>query len=40
LTDKQLQYEGIKAQLELAKSDNAKIVIMGKGNSPVIIDGK
>lgn len=40
LTDKQLQYEGIKAQLELAKSDNAKIVIMGKGNSPIIIDGK
>lgn len=40
LTDKQLQYESIKAQLELAKSQNAKIVIMGKGNTPVILDAK
>jgi regulator of protease activity HflC (stomatin/prohibitin superfamily) len=40
LTDKQLQYESIKAQLELAKSQNAKIIIMGKGNTPVILDGK
>ena len=37
LTDKQLQYESIKAQLEIAKSPNAKIIIMGKGNSPVIL---
>lgn len=40
LTDKQLQYEQIKAQLELAKSQNAKIIIMGKSNTPVILDGK
>ncbi|HMU47686.1 MAG TPA: prohibitin family protein [Chitinophagaceae bacterium] len=40
LTDKQLQYEQIKAYLELAKSENAKVVIMGKGNSPVILDTK
>ena len=40
LTDRQLQYEQIKAQLELAKSPNAKIIIMGKGNTPVILDGK
>jgi regulator of protease activity HflC (stomatin/prohibitin superfamily) len=40
LTDRQLQYEQIKAQLELAKSTNAKIIIMGKGNTPVILDGK
>lgn len=40
LTDKQLQYEGIKAQLEIAKSPNAKVIIMGKGNTPVILDGK
>ena len=40
LTDRQLQYESIKAQLELAKSQNAKIIIMGKGNTPVILDGK
>jgi regulator of protease activity HflC (stomatin/prohibitin superfamily) len=40
LTEKQLQYESIKAQLELAKSPNAKIVIMGRGNTPVILDAK
>lgn len=40
LTDKQLQYESIKAQLELAKSPNSKVIIMGKGNSPVILDAK
>lgn len=40
LTDKQLQYESIKAQLELAKSPNAKIIVMGKGNTPIILDGK
>jgi regulator of protease activity HflC (stomatin/prohibitin superfamily) len=40
LTDKQLQYESIKAQLEIAKSANAKVIIMGKGSSPVILDAK
>jgi regulator of protease activity HflC (stomatin/prohibitin superfamily) len=40
LTDKQLQYETIKANLELAKSPNAKVIIMGKGNTPVILDAK
>jgi regulator of protease activity HflC (stomatin/prohibitin superfamily) len=40
LGDKQLQYEAIKANLELAKSPNAKIIIMGKGNTPIILDGK
>ncbi len=40
LTDKQLQYESIKAQLEIAKSQNAKIIIMGKGSNPVILDTK
>ena len=40
LTEKQLQYESIKAQLELSKSQNAKIVIMGRGNTPVILDAK
>ncbi|MDE3247661.1 MAG: prohibitin family protein [Bacteroidota bacterium] len=40
LTDKQLQYESIKAQLEIAKSQNAKVIIMGKGSSPVILDAK
>lgn len=40
LTDKQLQYETIKAQLEIAKSPNAKVLIMGKGNTPVILDSK
>lgn len=40
LTDKQLQYEQIKAMKDLAASDNAKMIIMGKGNSPVILDAK
>jgi regulator of protease activity HflC (stomatin/prohibitin superfamily) len=40
LTDRQLQYESIKAQLEIAKSPNAKVIIMGKSNSPVILDTK
>ena len=40
LTDRQLQYENIKAMMELGKSQNAKIIIMGKGNTPVILDGK
>jgi regulator of protease activity HflC (stomatin/prohibitin superfamily) len=40
LTDRQLQYEQIKAMKDLAASGNAKIVIMGKGNTPVILDTK
>ena len=40
LTDKQLQYEQIKAMKELATSDNSKVIIMGKGNTPVILDSK
>ncbi|MBZ5858358.1 prohibitin family protein [Flavihumibacter profundi] len=40
LTDRQLQYESIKAQLEIAKSQNAKVIIMGKSNSPIILDSK
>jgi regulator of protease activity HflC (stomatin/prohibitin superfamily) len=40
LTDRQLQYESIKANLELSKSQNAKIIIMGKGNTPVILNAE
>lgn len=40
LTDKQLQYEQIKANLQLAESQNAKVIIMGKGNTPIILDSK
>jgi regulator of protease activity HflC (stomatin/prohibitin superfamily) len=40
LTDRQLQYESIKAQLEIARSPNTKVIIMGKGASPVILDTK
>ena len=40
LTSQQLQYEQIKAYLELAKSPNSKVIIMGKGNTPVILDAK
>ncbi len=40
LTSQQLQYEQIKAMKELALSANAKVIVMGKGNSPIIIDTK
>lgn len=40
LTEKQLQYEQIKAMKELATSANSKTIIMGRGNTPVILDGK
>jgi len=40
LTDKQLQYEQIKAMKELAASTNAKMIIMGKGSTPLILDAK
>lgn len=39
LTDQQLQYEQIKAMKELALSQNAKVIVMGKG-APVILDAK
>ncbi len=40
LTDNQLQYEQIKAMKELALSNNAKVIVMGKGNAPIILDSK
>jgi regulator of protease activity HflC (stomatin/prohibitin superfamily) len=40
LTDKQLQYEQIKAYKEMALSQNAKVIVMGKGGAPVILDAK
>jgi len=40
LTEQQLQYEQIKAIKEIATSQNAKIVVMGKGNTPLILDTK
>jgi regulator of protease activity HflC (stomatin/prohibitin superfamily) len=41
LSDKQLQYEQIKAQKELAASSNTKIIFMnGRGNTPVILSDK
>jgi regulator of protease activity HflC (stomatin/prohibitin superfamily) len=40
LTDKQLQYESIKAQLEIAKSQNTKIILMNGKNTPLILSDK
>lgn len=40
LTDKQLQYEQIKAQKEIATSPNSKIIFMNGKNSPVILSDK
>jgi len=40
LTEQQLQYEQIKALKEIALSQNAKIIVTGKGNTPIILDTK
>ncbi|MEM0577469.1 prohibitin family protein [Flavobacterium polysaccharolyticum] len=40
LTDKQLQYEQIKAQKDIATSPNTKIIFMGKGSAPVILSDR
>lgn len=40
LTDKQLQYEQIQVLKGLVTSPNSKIIVMGKGNTPVILDTK
>ena len=40
LTERQLQYEQIKAMKELAASQNAKIIMMGGKGAPVILDTK
>lgn len=40
LSDKQLQYEQIKAMKEMAQSQNAKIIMMGSKGTPVILDTK
>lgn len=41
LSDKQLQYESIKAQKELAASPNTKIIFMNsKGSAPIILSDK
>ncbi|RRA98887.1 prohibitin family protein [Larkinella rosea] len=41
LSDKQLQYEQIKVQRELAASPNAKIIVLGsRGNVPLILNDK
>ena len=40
LSDNLIRYETIKAYKEMATSPNAKIIIMGDGKNPVILDGK
>ncbi|MDX2048811.1 MAG: prohibitin family protein [Chitinophagaceae bacterium] len=41
LSERQLQYEQIKAMKELAASPNSKIIVMpSKGGVPIILDGK
>lgn len=41
LTERQLQYEQIQAMKELAKSSNAKVIVMpSKGGVPLILDAK
>ena len=40
LSDNQIKYEMIKAYKEMAISNNAKIIVLGDGKTPVILDGK
>jgi regulator of protease activity HflC (stomatin/prohibitin superfamily) len=41
LSDKQLQYEAIKAQKEIALSPNAKVIIIGGGKgNPIMLSDK
>jgi regulator of protease activity HflC (stomatin/prohibitin superfamily) len=40
LSDKQLQYEQIKAQIELAKSNNSKVIFMNGKSVPIILSDK
>lgn len=40
LTDKQLQYEQIQVLKGLVTSPNSKVIVMGKGNTPIILDTK
>jgi regulator of protease activity HflC (stomatin/prohibitin superfamily) len=40
LTPELIQYEQINAYKELAQSANAKIIVMGKGDAPIILNGK
>jgi len=39
LSDKQLQYESILAQKEIALSPNTKVILMGSGKNPIILGG-
>ena len=40
LSDRQLQYESILAQKEIAKSANSKVIIMGNNKgTPIILGG-
>jgi regulator of protease activity HflC (stomatin/prohibitin superfamily) len=40
LTSQQLQYEQIKAMKEIALSQNAKVIVIGKGNAPILLSDK
>ncbi|NOW94484.1 prohibitin family protein [Mucilaginibacter sp. SG564] len=40
LSDKQLQYEAIKAQKEIALSPNAKVIIIGGKGNPIMLSDK
>jgi regulator of protease activity HflC (stomatin/prohibitin superfamily) len=40
LGDKQLQYEQIQVLKGLVTSPNSKVIVLGKGNTPVILDTK
>lgn len=40
LSSKLIEFEKVKVMQELVKSNNSKIIVMGDGNTPIILDGK
>lgn len=40
LSNKLIEFERIKVMQELVKSNNSKVIVLGNGDSPIILDGK
>jgi len=40
LSNKLLEFERVKVMQELVKSDNSKVIVLGNGDTPIILDGK
>jgi len=40
LSSKLIEFERIKVMQELVKSSNSKVIVLGNGDTPIILDGK